>query len=171
MQPPILRCAPFWWCLTETLSELSPSCLQSLAYTLTHPLINFLFLEPLSLLIICAFWDYFTDYWHPSLCLRDFFWGKPIQDIDKSITSKKDMEKSMPFSLLLSKCPWKTLLSHVPHPPPHQMIFQGLFHLWEVTHSTLGYTSNAKFEDNFSSQCRVLISAQAPSGHWPVAGW
>lgn len=33
------------------------------------------------------------NYGHPSLCLRDFFWRRPIQDIDKSITSRKDMGK------------------------------------------------------------------------------
>lgn len=89
--------------------------------------------------------------------------------------SKKDRQKHTALSPLLIKHPWKTLLCHVPHLPPHQMIFQALFHLREGTHSTLGCDclSNARSRRGCSSQCGVPIVAQTPEGTdlWQAGNW
>lgn len=63
------------------------SCLQSRIPTMAH------FLMVITLSFVLLEITSQINYWHLSLCLRDFFWRKPIQDIDKSITSRKDMGK------------------------------------------------------------------------------
>ena len=125
----ILRCASFSWCLARSLSGLSLSCLRSWARTMTYIVMDFL--PPWITVFIFSFmfleYTLKINYWHPCLCLRDFFWRQPIQDIDKSLTNKKDRENNIALSPLLSKCLWKTFSSHFPHLPLPQMIFQALF--------------------------------------------
>lgn len=76
----------FSWCLAVSSWDLRPSYLQSFVHSITC------FNGYLSLLshchhfLICGIRNYLKiNYWHPSLC---FFWRKPIQDIDKSITRR-----------------------------------------------------------------------------------